>query len=307
MWPAALTPFSHTLEIDREAFVRHVTALTQAPHVTAIVVNGHAGEASSLSQAERLELIALAKAAVGTQVAVISGVIADATDEAESLAGEFERAGADGILLFPPSGFRLGVQDRPDMAVEFVRSVSSATSLPICLFQYPLSSGMGYPTSLLRTICEQVGAVVAVKESSDYPADYERNCAALADLGRPVRILSSNNAWLFASLAIGGDGIISGIGSVAAPILSDIYDRVLADDLVEARAAQRRLFALTEVLLAPPLCDSHTRMKVMLCELGIFPTATVRGPLLPITDPGEVQALSRALDAAGLRATTASR
>ena len=301
VWPAALTPFDDGLAIDVGAFEQHIGQMAEVRHVSAIVVNGHAGEATSLSAVEQRELIGRAKGVTGGGTAIVAGVIADSTDGALTMAVEAAAAGADGLLLFPPSGFRLGVQQRPEMAIEFARAVGDATSLPICLFQYPVSSGIGYSSSTLAAICAEVPTVCAVKESSDYPADYERNLVALAGVGRPIRVLSSNNAWLFASLALGGDGVISGMGSVAAEILAQIYERVLNNDLDQARDAQRSLFRLTEALLKPPAIDAHTRMKVILHQVGVFPTALVRGPLLPVVDPRQVSELCALVDELDLR------
>jgi len=72
VWPAALTPFDDGLAIDTGAFERHIRHLASVRHVSAIVVNGHAGEATSLSAAEQRELIGRAKAVTGRDAVIVA-------------------------------------------------------------------------------------------------------------------------------------------------------------------------------------------------------------------------------------------
>ena len=51
--PAALTPFDARLQIARSQFRRHLEALCAVPGVTAIMVNGAAGQDRALSRDER--------------------------------------------------------------------------------------------------------------------------------------------------------------------------------------------------------------------------------------------------------------
>ena len=176
--------------------------------------------------------------------------------------------------------------------------VAGASSLPIVLFQLSRASGLAFSTETLAQLCAEVPAIVAVKEGSDIPELYEDNLRALRALARPVTLLSSSNSWLFASLAYGADGILSGLGSVAAPLLVALHEAVARGDLAAARAVYRA-----------PYLDAHNRMKTALHLLGRLPHPDPRPPLLPV--PAEDTARIRAaLLASGLldadRTTTSS-
>lgn len=299
VWPAALTPFEPSGAIDDGALEAHLKHLAATPGVRAVVVNGHAGEVTSLDRAERTHVVETARRMAGPGVGVVAGVIADDTRGARQLARDAERAGADAILLFPPALFALGARLRPEMARAFVGDVAEATGLPIVLFQLAVTSGLGHTRETLVGICEEVPAVIAVKEGSDDPVTYEANLRALRALSRQVTVLTTNNAWLLSSLAVGGDGILSGMGSVAADIQVDLYRAVKAGDLDAARHANNRLFPLTQTFYRPPLLDMHNRMKTALHLLGLLPHPTIRPPLLPLP-PAEVAQIRAALAAAGL-------
>lgn len=300
VWPASLVPFDGSLDIDEIALGQHITDLATTKHVKAIVVNGHASEATALTSPERQQVIRIAKEQCGNTQGVIAGVMGESTATSCAQAKDSEEAGADALLLFPPALFSKGVQQRGDLAIEYVREIATASSLPICLFQFPLTSGLGYPNELLIRICEEVDSVFAVKEGSEDPVAYETNVRTLRRMDRPIKVMSTNNGWLLSSTAVGGHGILSGMGSVAAEILGDLYAAISAEDLGQARLAADRLFPLTQQFYRPPFIDSHTRMKVALNYLGRFPDPIVRKPLLPITGDSEISKIRAAVDASGL-------
>ncbi|MFT4268364.1 MAG: dihydrodipicolinate synthase family protein, partial [Xenophilus sp.] len=76
VWPATLTPFAPDGALDEAALQAHVAQVAGTPGVRAVVVNGHAGEATSLDRGERARVVALAAGAAGG-VPVVAGVVAE--------------------------------------------------------------------------------------------------------------------------------------------------------------------------------------------------------------------------------------
>lgn len=298
IWPATLTPFAPGGAIDDAALTAHVGEVASTPGVRAVVVNGHAGETSSLNRAERAHVVRLAVQAAGP-VPVVAGVVAEDPREACALAVDAAEAGASALLLFPPAMFGSGAALRPEMILRYVQDVVSASSLPVVLFQLSRASNQAFSVDLLVRLCTEVPQIVAIKDGSDVPELYEDSLRALRTLGRPVTMLSSNNGWLFASLTYGADGILSGIGSVVAPLLVEMHEAVAAGRLDAARAANDRLVPLCRVFYRAPYLDIHNRMKTALHLLGRLPHPAPRLPLLPIGDD-EARRIRAALVAAGL-------
>src|SRR5262245_22510269 len=77
--PAALMPFCEDLAIDEDAYRRHLQWLANVPGVSAIVVNGHAAEVTSLEEREQQQALAIAADAVGGHVKLIAGIFTDST------------------------------------------------------------------------------------------------------------------------------------------------------------------------------------------------------------------------------------
>lgn len=296
--PANLLPFKPDYSIDEADYRRHLRWLADVPGVTAIVVNGHAAEVSSLSREERRRALAIALDEVGPRLPLITGIYTDSTLEAMELARDAKAEGASGLLIFPPTLFMWGAQLRPEMAHRHFAMIVEAADLPLVVFQYPVISGLGYTPDVLVQLTE-IPQVVAVKEWSNDMVAFERNLRAIRATGRPVAILSAFTMSLFATFVLGADGTISGMGSVAADLQAELFAHVQRGDLESARKVNDRLEPLVRVFYAPPFLDMHNRMKEALALLGRIRRATVRPPLQPVTD-AERERIRAALAQAGL-------
>ena len=303
--PANLLPFTVDLEIDEPAYRSHLRWLADAPGVTGIVANGHAAEVSSLTREERRHALAIALDEVAGKVPVVAGVYSDGTREAIELARDARSAGAAGLLVFPPTLFMWGAQLKPDMVLRHFSELADGVDLPLIVFEYPPASGIGYSPETLAALCK-IPTVAAVKDWSNDIVAYEKNLRALRSSGRPVAMLSSFTMSLMASFALGADGCISGMGSVAADLQASLHAAVKAGRLEEARAINERLTPLVNVFYAPPFVDMHNRMKEALVLLGRIPAAHVRPPLTPVSDD-ERHRIRLALREARLSAAGAER
>jgi len=281
--PANILPFTADLQIDEHAYRKHLRWLADTPGVTGIVANGHAAEVSSLSRDERKRTLAIALDEVAGKIPVIAGVYTDGTQEAIELARDARAAGAAGLLVFPPTLFMWGAQQKPEMVLRHFGALADAVDLPLVVFEYPPASGIGYSPETLAELCK-IPTVAAVKDWSNDIVLFEKNLRALRATGRPVAMLSSFTMSLMASFLLGADGCISGMGSVTADLQAALFAAVQAGDLVKARALNDRLAPLVNVFYASPFVDMHNRMKETLVILGRIPAAHVRPPLTPVTE-----------------------
>jgi 4-hydroxy-tetrahydrodipicolinate synthase len=296
--PANLLPFTADLAIDERAYRAHLRWLADTPGVTGIVANGHAAEVSSLHRDERKRALAIALDEVAGKVPVVAGVYADGTAEAVELARDARAGGAAGVLVFPPTLFMWGAQQKPDMPLRHFSEIASKSDLPIIVFEYPPASGIGYTPETLARLAE-IPRVVGVKDWSNEIVAFERNLRAVRATGRPVAMLSSFTMSLMSTFLLGADGAISGMGSVAADLQADLFAACGKGDLDGARALNDRLEPLVRVFYAPPFVDMHNRMKEALVLLGRIPAAHVRPPLTPVSE-SERASIRRALVASGL-------
>jgi len=296
--PANILPFTADLAVDEPAYRRHLSWLADTRGVTGIVANGHAAEVSSLTREERTHTLAIAMDEVAGRCPVIAGVYSDGTQEAVELARDAKRAGAAGVLVFPPTVFMWGAQLKPEMVLRHFSEIAAGADLPIVVFEYPPASGIGYAPDTLARLA-QIPQVVAVKDWSNEIVALEANLRALRATGRPVALLSAFTMSLMASFLLGTDGAISGMGSVTADVQAELFEACQKGDLDGARRINDRLAPLVRVFYAPPFVDMHNRMKEALVLLGRIPAAHVRPPLTPVSST-EREAIRAALVASGL-------
>ncbi len=296
--PANLLPFTADLSIDEPAYRKHLRWLADTRGVTGIVANGHAAEVSSLTREERRRALVIARDEVGTACPVVAGVYADGTAEAVGLARDAKAEGAAGVLVFPPTLFMWGAQQKPDMVIRHFSEIADKADLPIIVFEYPPASGIGYAPDTLARLAA-ISHVAAVKDWSNEIVAFESNLRALRATGRPVAMLSSFTMSLMATFLLGADGAISGMGSVTADLQAELFAACQKGDVEGARAVNERLALLVSVFYAPPFVDMHNRMKEALVLLGRIPAAHVRPPLTPVST-GEREAIRQALVASGL-------
>jgi 4-hydroxy-tetrahydrodipicolinate synthase len=295
--PANILPFKADLTVDEPAYRQHLRWLADTPGVTGLVVNGHAAEVASLSREERQRTLAIALDEIAGACPVVAGVYTDGTAEAVELTRDAQRAGAAGVLLFPPTLFMWGAQVKPDMVVKHYSEVA-AVGVPIIAFEYPTATGIGYSPETLARLA-QIPQVLGVKDWSNEIVAFEQNLRAIRGTGRPVAVLSSFTMSLMASFLLGADGAISGMGSVTADLQAELFAACQKGDLDGARRINDRLEPLVRVFYSPPFVDMHNRMKEALVLLGRIPAAHVRPPLTPIP-AAEREAIARALKAARL-------
>jgi 4-hydroxy-tetrahydrodipicolinate synthase len=296
--PANLLPFTADLEVDEPAYRAHLRWLADTDGVTGIVANGHAAEVSSLSREERKRTLEIALDEVAGKVPIVAGVYADGTQQAIELARDAKVAGAAGLLIFPPTLYMWGAQLKPDMVLRHFSALADAVDLPLVVFEYPPSGGIGYSPETLTELCK-IPSVAGVKDWSNDIVAYEKNLRALRASGRPVAMLSAFTMSLMTTFIVGADGCISGMGSVAADLQAALFAAVSAGHIAEAQRINERLAPLVNVFYAPPFVDMHNRMKEALVLLGRIPGAHVRPPLTPISDD-ERHRIRLALREAGL-------
>jgi len=281
---ATVLPFKFDGSIDWHSYHKLLEYCAAPEDISAIFVNGHAGEGATLDAEEREDVItATRKFLQGTDKPLLAGVIPYSTQSAVHQARAAESSGADVLVLFPMPQFSAGGTISHDAPLAYVREVASQTSIPISIFQYPLKSGLGYSTETLIALAD-IPQVIAIKEGSDDIMAYEENWRKIKEAAPNVAVLASNFDWFLAQCSIGTDGILSGLASLAPDILIDLWCATEKSDLDAMRSISDRLYHLVRSIYStPPRMDMHTRIKEALVAIGVIDCARPRPPLLSVS------------------------
>ena len=295
--PAVLLPFEEDLSIDEASFKTHLTDVAKVEGISAITVNAHSTEVASCTADEQHRVMEMAGDVLGDRLPIIHGIWADGSIEAAAIARRAAVDGASALLVFPPAPFTLG--QSAEMVLAHFRHIADTTDLPLIAFQYPLSTGQGYPLPTLLRLAEEVPTLRAIKDWTPDVPRHEITIRALQGLSRPISVLSTNSSWLFSSLVLGCNGLLSGSGSVIADLQARLFRAIQTNDLAEARRINDRIYPLARAFYAEPFVDMHNRMKEALVLLGKLPRAVVRPPLVRISD-AEIHRIRHALIEAGM-------
>ncbi|MGF6508368.1 dihydrodipicolinate synthase family protein [Paraburkholderia tuberum] len=276
---ATVLPFHEDQSIDWKSYERVLRYCGLADGISAVFVNGHAGEGGALDRKERIDVLRFTREMLGDGRPLVAGIIATSTREAIDEALAARNAGASMLTVFPPATF---VNASTAMVVAYVRAIGEASGLPLAIFQYPLASGYGYSTATLVELA-RLPFVVAIKEGSDSMRAYEETRAAVKAVRADLKILASNFDWFLAQIAVGSDGILSGLASLVPQDLVALWRAGEAEDLAAMRRAGERMLPLVRAIYAAPRNEMYARIKVALAMMNVIECERAREPFLPVS------------------------
>jgi len=235
---AIVTPFKNG-KVDEESLRRLIDEQIAAG-TDGIAPCGTTGESTTLSHEEHDRVIEITIEAVRKRVPVIAGTGSNSTAEALRLTRHAWEAGADAALMVCP------YYNRPTQEGLYLHYKKIAEEVPIPIIIYNIAGRTGVnmlPETLARLA--KIPNIVGVKEASGnlkQMSDVIRLC------GDDFAVLSGDDIFTLALMAIGGKGVISVISNVAPADMAAMVDAFAAGDLQKARALHYRMSPLIDAL-----------------------------------------------------------
>ena len=264
---AVVTPFNRD-GLDEAAFrslLRHLV-----DHGSdGIAVAGTTGEASTLTDPERLRLIQIAVEEVGDRASILAGTGSNDTAHSVHMSREAARLGADAVLIVTP------YYNRPPRAgiLGHFRATASA-GLPIVAYNIPGRTGINMPPDLLAELAE-IPEVVAVKQANDDLVELQ----AILDEGS-LEVYAGNDDLLEPVLRMGGRGVISVAAHLVGPQMQAMVSAAGDGDLAEVTRIDGALVPLYDALFT----TTNPILIKAACEmLDLIPDGTPRLPLVAAT------------------------
>ncbi|MCA9876082.1 MAG: dihydrodipicolinate synthase family protein, partial [Anaerolineales bacterium] len=210
--------------------------------------------------------------AVNGRVPVLVHVGALRTDHALALARHAEAIGADAIAAVTPYFYGL---DDGSLAVYFQEIAAAAPNTPLVVYDIPQLAVNGVSPALLARLGRELPTLAGIK-SSRGDAALVRN---LLD-ARPQHIvaLAGNEPIALGMLALGMDGLLSGLSTAVPEPLVALTQAVAAGNLPEA---QRQQQIIRDVLALTPSGQRIGWIKAILQERGVPVGPAMRPRLTP--------------------------
>jgi 4-hydroxy-tetrahydrodipicolinate synthase len=282
---AIVTPFKNG-EVDEKA-LRDLIEEQIAAGIDGIVPCGTTGESTTLSHEEHDRVIEITIDAVRKRVPVIAGTGSNSTAETLRLTRHAWEAGADGSLLVCP------YYNRPTQEGLYQHFSTVAREVPVPIIVYNIASRTGVnllPETLARLA--KIPNIVGVKEASGL---LKQMSDVIQLCGPEFDVLSGDDIFTLALMAIGGKGIISVVSNVAPGDMAAMVDAFVAGDLKKAQALHYRLAPLIDAMFIE---TNPVPVKEALCMMGKI-AGDVRLPLCALSEKNR-EALKKAMRDYGL-------
>ncbi|NIL90619.1 4-hydroxy-tetrahydrodipicolinate synthase [Rhodococcus fascians] len=295
--PAPITPFTRDGEVDYDAIARLGSWLGSVDGVKSLVVLGHAGEGTFLTQSEQAKVIGAFRDSVDGKLPIVAGITGEGTAVSVEEAKRAVDAGASAGLVYPSHGWlRFGYQDGAPQ--DRYKALYEGSGLPLILFQYPDVTKATYNLDTQLEIAAQEG-VFATKNGVRNMRRWDREIPVLRKENPELQILSCHDEYLLHTM-FDVDGLLVGYGGLAPEPLVELIAAGKAKDYPAARAIHDRLLPVTaNVYHRGSHMEGTVALKEGLVHRGILEHATVRSPLLPLA-AGAHEEIAAALDSANL-------
>jgi len=269
--PALITPLTEDGNaIDNGALAANVDRLIGAG-VAGLVPGGSTGEFTTLTNAERRQLVEATVEAAADRVPVVAGTGALSTRETVELSMHAEEAGAAAVMIVPP------FYDPPSWRelLAHYTAVAEAIAIPIMYYNLPSATGIRLTAAELRELQQRAGVTCLKDTGGDAVAATE-----LIQTDGPT-LLNGWDTLTFTALAAGVPAVVWGVASILPEECVELHRLLIDDiDLAAARDLWARLWPLCHFLEA----QSYPAAVKTACRLVGDTTGPVRAPLLPLDD-----------------------
>jgi 4-hydroxy-tetrahydrodipicolinate synthase len=270
---ATVAPFDADGKVDADKYAELCAYLVENGS-DGVVVNGTTGEASTLSEDERLELIRAALDAVGDRATVIAGTGTNSTAHSIHLTEQAHEAGAHGVLVVTPYYNK----PPPRGVVEHFKAVAAATDRPVIAYNIPGRVVINIEPETMTELAE-IPNVKAVKQSND-DLDQARR---IVELGLDLYAGDDNLVLPFVEL--GGTGGVCVHTHLVGPQVKELIRLAKDGDHEGARRIDEELAAAYELI---GVVTGPIQMKAALNMLG-HEVGGLRLPLVEASDEQQAQ------------------
>jgi 4-hydroxy-tetrahydrodipicolinate synthase len=281
---AVVTPFDDDGAVDLDTFRRLCAHLIEHGS-DGVVVAGTTGESPTLSDDERLELVAAAVDAIGDRATVVAGTGTYSTAHSVHLTERAHGLGVDGFLVVTPYYNK----PPPRGIVEHFKAVAAASDKPIVVYNIPARVVLNLEPETIAELAK-IPTVRAVKQAND---DLDQARRIVEEIG--LDLYAGDDNILFPFLELGGVGGVCVHTHVFGPQVKEMIRTFRAGDVEAARRIDEDLEPAYEILkvVANPIA-----IKAALTMTG-WDVGGLRLPLVEASEEEKAR-IREALERAGV-------
>ena len=242
--PAMATPLLANGETVNTAVIPDLVNFLLETGVAGLFVGGTTGEGILLSESERMRLHEAAVLAVNGRVPVLLHTGTNTLSQTIALSSHAAEIGADAIAVVTPYFYKL----HDDALADYYQTVAAAVpELPLLLYDILQLAINGVSPALLAGLGYTIPSLAGIKCSRP---DVQMVRQLLAAAPKDMIFLAGNEAAALGILALGADGLISGLSTAVPEPFVALTKAFSAGDIPQAQAQQSRINQLLAQLPA---------------------------------------------------------
>jgi len=289
--PPLVTPFRPDGALDVAGLERNLEQM--ASHAfSGFLVLGSSGEAQSLDEDEKLQVIAVARRCLAGRP-LLAGTGLESTRATVAFTRRAAEAGIDAALVLTPHYYRASMTF--DALRRHFEAVADASPVPVYLYSVPAFTGLPWPPGLAESLAPHP-RIVGMKESS---GDVALLARIVAGAPPPFEAACGNARVYYPALCVGASGGVLSVANCLPAATLALHDAFVSGDHAGARALQAAILPLATAIGSR---FGVAGIKGAMDAAGLHGGA-VRAPLLPLPPEGREEL--RSLVDAVRSATTA--
>jgi dihydrodipicolinate synthase/N-acetylneuraminate lyase len=236
--PPMISPLTGAGQVDAGAVARVARYILDGG-CSGLFVLGGTGQGPWLSALQRLDMVRHTVESAAGRVPVLVGLMLPGTAPTRDAALQAADAGADALVVGSPYYFGVDAASQQ----RHVEAILSATSLPILLYNIPQSTHVPLAREAVAALAAEP-RILGIKDSwGDFV--YFQSLLTLKLAQPSFRVLQGHEHAAMASLLLGADGLIPGLGNVAPRVMVDLVRAGHAGDVEASQRLHATVVELT--------------------------------------------------------------
>jgi 4-hydroxy-tetrahydrodipicolinate synthase len=278
--PVIPTPFRDGV-FDPESFSRLLAHML--PSVDGFTLSGSTGEAPSLTDAQRREIVSAAMELTPSDKTVVVGISHTSPQGAADLARHAQEHGARGVLCCAPFYYN----NHPDGILAHLAAVDAAIDIDLVFYDNPVTTKTQIRAEWVVDWAQKLERLTTVKLTDHDLSKID----VWHEAG--LKVLAGDDPILSQFIAAGVDGVMVIAPAVLPESFAAVWSRANGGDVSGALEILHR--ELAPFLHAFGIGDEIATTKVLLADLGIFASDELLTPLVPV-DPDRRRQLRQAFE-----------
>ena len=268
---ALITPFNEDKTIDYTSLDKLINKVIEGG-IDFLVVLGTTGEATSINESEKKELINFIVKLNNKRLPLVLGIGGNNTNKLIKEINNTDLSDFDAILSVTP------YYNKPSQngLYHHYAEISKSSPIPIILYNVPSRTGVNMSPEITIQLANDFKNIISIKEAS---GDINQIKYILKNKPKNFDVLSGDDGLTLEIIQNGGAGVISVIGQSNPEEFSSLVKFALNGKLSDAKLIHDKLYGLYHYLYSE---GNPSGVKAFLSLQGVCKNY-LRLPLVPIS------------------------